>query len=72
MNRLAAFAVAVVAVFAVVVPFFLKPYGIYLISTVGGADHCRDRPQSDARLCRTDFAGAGRLRRHRRLYRLRC
>lgn len=32
MSRLAAFAVAVVAVFAVVVPFILKPYGIYLIS----------------------------------------
>ena len=69
MNRLGALAVAVAAVFAVVVPFILKPFGIYLISTVGGADHRRDRPQSYARLCRADFAGAGRLRRYRRLYR---
>lgn len=32
MNRVGAAAVALIAVFAVVVPFFLKPFGIYLIS----------------------------------------
>ena len=34
---------------------------------VGGDDDRRHRPQSDARLCRADFARAGGLRRHRRL-----
>ncbi len=32
MNRAGAFAVGAAAVFAVVLPFFLKPFGIYLIS----------------------------------------
>ena len=36
---------------------------------VGGHDDRRDRPQSDARLRRPGLAGAGRLRRHRRLLR---
>ena len=34
---------------------------------VGGDDHRRDGAQPDARLCRPGLAGAGRLRRHRRL-----
>ena len=68
MNRAGAIAVAAAAVFAIVVPLFLKSYGIYLISILGGADDRRHRPQSDARLCRPGVAGAGRLCRHRRLY----
>ena len=36
---------------------------------MGGHDHRRDGAQPHARLCRPGFAGAGRLRRHRRLCR---
>lgn len=32
MTRLGAFAVAALAIFAIAIPFFLKPFGIYLIS----------------------------------------
>ena len=46
----------------------LKPFGIYLISMWAVLTDRRNRSQSDARLCRAGVDGAGRLRRHRRLY----
>ena len=53
---------------AIAAPFFLKPYRHFPDFDLGGPHHRRHRPQSDARLCRADVAGAGRFRRHRRLY----
>ena len=70
MNRLGAVVVALAAVLLPSsLPFFLKPLRHLSDLDLGGADHRRDRPQSDARLCRAGVAGAGRLRRHRRLHR---
>ena len=44
-------------------------YGLYHPEPVGGHDHRRHGAESDARLCRAGVAGAGCLRRHRRLCR---
>ena len=51
----------------IVVPMNFNRYGLFILSQWAVMTHRRDGAQSDARLCRPGLAGAGRLRRHRRL-----